>query len=273
MQPTTSDKTAVSTGGAGRYQAAPPVQVLFSDLKPRENGNEWKKEAALAPYLLVNTAINLEASKNLKSRGRRANSFIFSPLYIGSRSTGYADTRDMEKAVRDLDLGMAMATSGAAASANMGTHTVRVLTFSLSLLNIRLGYWLANPGMLSDYIKKTLRAGIGPYYFALETFGRLDEDRLNVYLTDGGHIENLGIYELLRRRCKVIVAVDAEADRELTFSSLSRLEVLARIDRGYRIDLPWRPVQESYRDNIKRGFQKDGSWSGSEGPHGCNRPY
>lgn len=270
LPPPISDAAAASTGGIiGRYRTAPPAHVLLSDLKPRENGNEWKKEAALAPYLLVNTAINLEASNDLKSRGRRADSFIFSPLYVGSRSTGYADTRDMEKAVRDLDLGMAMATSGAAASANMGIHTVRVLTFSLSLLNIRLGYWLANPGMLKDYGKKKLRAGIGPYYFSLETFGLLDEARLNVYLTDGGHIENLGIYELLRRRCKVIVAVDAEADPELTFSSLSRLEVLARIDRGYRINLPWRPVQESYRENIRRGFQKDGSWNGFEGPHGC----
>jgi hypothetical protein len=43
-------------------------------------------------------------------------------------------------------------------------------------------------------------------------FGKLNEYRRSVYLTDGGHIENLGVYELLRRRCKVIIAVDAEAD-------------------------------------------------------------
>lgn len=269
LQPTISDTVAFSAGGIESHSAAPPIHVLLSQLKPQTCEKKWKLRAALAPYLLVNTAINLEASKDLKSRGRRADSFIFSPLYVGSRSTGYARTADMENAVPDLDLGMAMATSGAAASANMGIHTVRVLTFSLSLLNIRLGYWLANPGMLTQYMKKKLRAGVGPYYFALETFGRLDEGSLNVYLTDGGHVENLGIYELLRRRCKVIIAIDAEADPDLTFSSLSRLEVLARIDRGYRIHLPWRSVQEEYRDNIRRGFQKDGSWSGSEGPHGC----
>ena len=40
--------------------------------------------------------------------------------------------------------------TGAAASANMGGATIKLLTFSLSLLNIRLGYWLANPAKLDE---------------------------------------------------------------------------------------------------------------------------
>jgi hypothetical protein len=63
-----------------------------------------------------------------------------------------------------------------------------------------------------------------------------------VYLTDGGHIENLGIYELLRRRCKVIIAVDAEADPQMAFGSFNTLERYALIDMGIRIDLPWQKI-------------------------------
>jgi hypothetical protein len=36
--------------------------------------------------------------------------------------------------------------------------------------------------------------------FLEELFGLMREDSETVYLTDGGHIENLGLYELLRRR-------------------------------------------------------------------------
>ena len=66
----------------------------------------------------------------------------------------------------------------------------------------------------------------------------------SVYLTDGGHIENLGIYELLRRRCQVIIAVDAEADSQMAFGSFNTLERYALIDMGIRIDLPWQKIAD-----------------------------
>jgi len=56
-------------------------------------------------------------------------------------------------------------------------------------------------------------------------------------LTDGGHIENLGIYELLRRRCKYILAIDGEQDPKMTFKALTTLQRLAAIDLGVRIDI------------------------------------
>ncbi|MGX7873875.1 patatin-like phospholipase family protein [Mesorhizobium sp. ORM6] len=217
----------------------------FSSLKPVDEAGHWEEGAAFSPYLLSNAAINLEGSKALNKRGRNADNFIFSPLHVGSQSTHYVSSTDIEAVVPDLSLATAMATSGAAASANMGRQTVKILTFSLSLLNIRLGYWLANPFKIEAFKNRLNRwiANVGTLYFAAETAGLLNENRLNVYLTDGGHIENLGIYELLRRRCKVILAVDAEADPALTFPSLVNLEVMARIDLGVRIDLGWQAIQ------------------------------
>jgi hypothetical protein len=88
-------------------------------------------------------------------------------------------------------------------------------------------------------------ANISPWYFAKETLGLLDENTRNVYLTDGGHFDNLGLYELFRRRCRVIIAVDAEADPAMNFGSLIRLHRYARIDLGVRIDLPWEDIRRS----------------------------
>jgi hypothetical protein len=65
----------------------------------------------------------------------------------------------------------------------------------------------------------------------------MDERLPWLNLSDGGHIENLGVYELLRRRCKYIVAVDGEQDPKMTFHALTTLQRLAAIDFGVRIDV------------------------------------
>ncbi|MGO4440408.1 patatin-like phospholipase family protein [Rhizobium sp. RAF56] len=240
----------------------------FSSLKQFDGKKEWRAGAAYSPYLLVNTAINLIASKDLNKRGRNADNFIFSPLFIGSEATRYVETKDMERAVPSLSLATAMATSGAAASANMGNHTVRILTFSLSLLNVRLGYWLANPRRLKSLSKTWARwwSNVGTWYFATESAGLLDERKLNVYLTDGGHIENTGIYELLRRRCKVIVAIDAEADPSMTFEAFVKLQVMARIDFGIRIELPWRDIQKKTL-SVGEPSSEGSAAAKTKGPH------
>jgi hypothetical protein len=195
------------------------------------------KDGMKGPYPLFNTAINIHGSDAVNQRGRNADFFLFSPEYIGSPATGYVKTTGMETADPFLDLAAVMAISGAAASSNMGAHTVRPLTFTLAALNIRLGYWLPNPRKVGGgKVKSAI------LFLAREMTSGLTEELDKVYLTDGGHIENLGIYELLRRRCKLIIAVDAEADEGLRFGSLVTLQRHARIDLGIRISLPWGPV-------------------------------
>jgi hypothetical protein len=170
-----------------------------------------------------------------------------------------------------------MAASGAAVSSNMGAQSIKPLTATLALLNIRLGYWLRNPLKLAD--AKPLPADAGKfaeflrrnnlaanYYFVLEIFGLLSEKRKSVYLTDGGHIENLGIYELLRRRCRVIIAVDAEADPQMAFGSFNTLERYALIDLGVRIDLPWQKIAEVSLATGK-DIDEKGSADKKHGPH------
>jgi Patatin-like phospholipase len=215
--------------------------------------------SADCPYHIINAALNVQGSTKANRRGRNADFFTFTRDFVGSDLTFFAPTslrtttNDMETVDSKLDLGAAMAISGAALSANMGSNTVRWLSPTLALLNIRLGYWLRNPLDLARQKKfirprEALYNFISKFYLFLEMFNVLDENDRFVYLTDGGHIENLGIYQLLKRGCRLIIAIDAEADPNISCASLLKLERYARIDLGIRIVLPWEQIRERYRE-------------------------
>lgn len=208
--------------------------------------SQLNPDGSVAPYHLINAAVNLQGSTDQSLRGRQADMFLFSRHFVGSRRTGYCRTARLEQEDPDLDLATAMSISAAAAAPNMGTATFRPLVFVMTLLNVRLGYWLPNPGVVARQgggsakpARRTRqpRYAVGLAYLARELFSRLDECSNVVNVTDGGHIENLGVYELLRRRCKVIIACDAEADPGLEFFSLARVIRFARTDMGVDIDL------------------------------------
>jgi hypothetical protein len=252
-------------GVAGR-EAEPSLHN--SDLEPLDKLKVSELNTDQAPYHLINTALNIEASKYANRRGRNADFFTFSPLFTGSEATGYVDTKQIEAKMPGLTAGTAMAVSGAAASANMGSATIKPLVPTLAILNVRLGYWLINPSKVAGTLKKSLLSRfIDRLYFAKELLGLLREDSEIIYLTDGGHIENLGIYELLRRRCKLIIAIDGEADPNMSFGSLVTLERYARIDFGVRIGLSWAKLRD-----ISRAASAEVLASGgippSEAPHG-----
>ena len=210
------------------------------------------------PYHLINTALNIASDKKVNQRGRNADFFMFSQKFIGSRATKFARTKDIEQTNggQRLDIATAMAVSGAAISSNMGTATMKLLRLTLAFFNVRLGYWFVNPRVVQGN-------GVKPMYlyFLLEALGRLNSDRDRVYLSDGGHVENLGLYELLKRRCKVIIAVDGEADPGIDFNSLVTAERYARIDLGAKLDLSFTHLQKT-----ARSAQKDSSVR-SSGPH------
>lgn len=189
-------------------------------------------------------------------------------MFTGSEATGYVDTKQIESEMTGFTAGTAMAISGAAASANMGSATIKPLVPTLAILNIRLGYWVTNPAKVAGAIKKSVVGWmLDQPYFMKELLGLLREDSEIVYLTDGGHLENLGVYELPRRRCKLIIAVDGEADPEMTFGSLIKLERYARIDFGILIDLPWAPLRDASRE-ASAEVLKSGGLSFDKAMHG-----
>ena len=94
------------------------------------------------PYLIINTALNQMAGKELAWQQRKATSFVLTPRFCGSGETGYKKTEDF---CGCMELGTAFAISGAAASPNMGYHSSGPIAFLLTLFNVRLGWWVRNP--------------------------------------------------------------------------------------------------------------------------------
>lgn len=174
-------------------------------------------------------------------RGRNAEFFLLSKHFVGSESTGYADSKWMWVQQPELDLAAAVAISGAAVSSSMGRIGIGLLGPTLALLNLRLGFWLPNPGDLSS-TQKTWEDIFRLYLFA-EAFGRLRSDSSRIYITDGGHIDNIGLYQLLKRRCKFIVVIDAEADPGMNFGAFADVQRFARIDEGAVMWLDWSPIR------------------------------
>jgi Patatin-like phospholipase len=212
--------------------------MKLSELRKVRDGG-----ASCAPYHLINAAINLGSDTQADLRGRKAGFFLFSKHFVGSEETGWCETARMEKATPHLDLGTAMAISGAAASPNMGAFTSRSIAFLMMLLNIRLGYWLPNPAQVREPHRPFWVPG--PRYLLKEALGMFDTRGRYVNVSDGGHLENLGVYELLRRRCRLIIAVDGEADPRLQFNSLVTLLRFARIDLGISIDIDLEQLRQA----------------------------
>jgi Patatin-like phospholipase len=186
-----------------------------------------------APHHLINTTVNLTTSPNPELRGRNGDFFVLSRFYCGSALTGYFPTADVTETVPHVDLGTGMAISGAAASTGMGWQTIANFRFLMGVMNVRLGYWLRNP---NRKIRVRLLEGPGPWYLYKEIFGWMKETDRYLNLSDGGHIENLAVYELLRRRCKFIVCVDGGHEPGMECADLIRLQRYAEIDLGIRME-------------------------------------
>lgn len=189
---------------------------------------------ATGPYHLINATLNVPDSRNRYLRGRGAELFLFSKEYVGAMSTGYRETAAYENG--GTRLATAMAVSGAAASPQLGSSTSRVLTLILTLLNVRLNRWMPNPN--PEYgSERYYPHGFWFWYFMKELLGRGRETDALLNISDGGHHENLGVYPLLQRRCRFIIASDAGADPSFRMSDLANLMRKARIDLGVTVKL------------------------------------
>ncbi|SCX26096.1 hypothetical protein DSM25558_3929 [Agrobacterium sp. DSM 25558] len=201
-----------------------------------------------APFHIINCAVNLPGSKKAGMRGRMSDLFTFTPVSAGSNVINYQPISGWEAANPDLDLASAVALSGAAVSPQMGTGSKGYMGFWLTFLNLRLGAWLTKP-------RESTRPWHNIRNLLQEFFGGADEKDKRVYISDGGHIENLGIYELLRRRCRFIVAVDGENDFQMTFHGLTNLQRLAYIDHGITIDIDLQDLRLGLEGVSRSHFQ------------------
>ena len=216
------------------------------DLRMADLGGNDNQPPA-GPLHIVNCALNLGGSSDLALHTRHSASFTLSPYAAGSsylsrdpsgarkpEPLGYQPTAAYGGADGQPTLGQAISVSGAAASPNMGYHTSPVVAFLLTVFNVRLGWWFPNPkesGIKSPSPWFSLR------YLVKELFGGADDKSNYLMISDGGHFENLAAYELIRRRCRVIIISDAECDPELKFEGLGSLIRMCEVDFGVRITL------------------------------------
>jgi hypothetical protein len=234
-------------------------KVVLRDRLKLSELNAASNPSAVAPYHLVNATLNLAGSNDPNLRGRNADFFLFSKCFVGSEQTGYVATPTIERADPHLDLATAMAISAAAAAPQMGAMAVREFSALLTLVNARMGYWLPNPKTFArkGERRRTYRwalrgpqgnfVGPGTRYLLKEATGNVDENGYFVNVSDGGHLENLGMYELLRRRCRLVVAVDGEQDLALEFGSLVTVMRYAWIDMGVRVEIDLAPMRSGAR--------------------------
>jgi hypothetical protein len=242
-----NDPRGTSPGSGGSARRDNPVtgfdpgdDIPLSDLRYAGANLNYR-----GPYPLFNTALNLVGGDDLATRDRKAASFVLTPDYCGSDPTQYAPTPRGGDDKRNITLGRAMAISGAAVDPNMSFHQSPQVTALLTVFNARLGWWLQNPGR-SGGQPWAASAPLGGmlWQLAREFLGLTDEKGDYVHLSDGGHYDNSGVYELIRRRCRYVVALDVGTDHPDASETLANLIRLVRSDFGIRIEIETAPIRK-----------------------------
>jgi hypothetical protein len=241
LHATYRDRLICAYLGASNKQRDPNPFTGFDEndnIRMRELWTNEKFGQKLLP--IVNIALNLVGGAKLAWRDRKAESFTVSPLHCGSSEVGYRKTHGLKGqrygGEEGISLGTAVTISGAAASPNMGYHSSPLVTFILTLLNVRLGAWLGNPGPAGDATYQLSHPNFSAGPIIAEAFGLTNDRSSYVYLSDGGHFDNLGLYEMVLRRCHYIVVSDAGEDPECSFADLGGAVRKIRIDLGISIE-------------------------------------
>ncbi|HEX2070380.1 MAG TPA: hypothetical protein VHF90_01880 [Thermoleophilaceae bacterium] len=196
------------------------------------------------PTLLVCAAANI-SDPGATPPGRGVTSFTFSAHSVGGPLVGAVKTTELEAAFdgmrqrrRDITLPTAVAVSGAAVAPSMGKATNRSLTFLLALANVRLGVWIPNPRWIESTRGSKERRRFArprPSYLFREIIGRNRLDGRYLFVTDGGHYDNLGLVELLRRGCTEIYCFDASGGAPM--GQLGDALALARSEMQIEVDI------------------------------------
>jgi Patatin-like phospholipase len=190
-----------------------------------------------SPFPILNANLLLVDSDERRRRLRGGDNFVLTPRYCGSNATGWVDCQDLM--ADRMSLPTAMAISGAAANPNTGAGGVglsrsRLVAVLMAFIGLRLGYWLPNfgharpPGWLPNHV--------WPGLSTVLPLGHREDGRF-IELSDGGHFENLGLYELVRRRPRLIILCDAAQDPDFAFEDLQRAQRRIAADFGATLDL------------------------------------
>lgn len=211
--------------------------------------DKYGKAQAGGPKFVFAAAAAISDGDIRPAPGLNAVSFVMTADYVGGPALGWLKTAELRRAAparieRDLTVEAAMAVSGAAFASAMGRQTKGIQTL-LALSGARLGTWLPNPTFVRNAQRnaadpsfpKALPSVRGAGYFYRELLGINKFDARLVQVTDGGHYENLGLVEALRRRCRLIYCIDGGGDAPPLLSGLADAIRLARFELGVEITM------------------------------------
>ena len=264
-------------GAARSGERSPDPLTGFDSRDNVRMHSVWSKGGADAPgdtprkslFPVMNLALNVSATARLAWQERKAEPFVVTPFASGSgmlaadESTGkprgaYVPSESYAGLERDrgmegagITLAGAMSISGAAVSPSMGYHSSSSTAFLMTLFNLRLGAWLPNPLCWRNLGQRdpTTRKRHALMPFLRELGGSTADDTDEVYLSDGGHFENLGIYEMIRRRCRYILVSDGGCDPLFDFTDLGN--AIRKISIDLRTDIEFGPIKLGARPPIK----------------------
>jgi hypothetical protein len=241
----TSRLTRAYLGASNRDRMRKTIEISDGHPKDFIDAQLYSEADLPAPMHLINLTLNQTRGANqLVRRDRKGQRFTVGPDGICVDGAPNAWSALNEEGAERFSVGQLAAISGAAASSAMGRQTSLGAALGLTFANVRLGYWW-------DRGQKRLVTGDegnapqppAIWYRPFETFiylfnemtSRFSLDYRHYYLSDGGHSENSGALELLRRRCKFMLVCDNGQDENFLFADLEIFIRTARIDLGFEI--------------------------------------
>lgn len=205
------------------------------------NGDSKTENKNSLPYPLINATLALKNSDSNEhfDTTEGFGLYLMSPLYFGSKPTGYIRTEHYMDP-RSTSLMDAIQISAAKMTMGVRPEGLFRLLAPLKVMSKFMGkifnfneylYWMSNPSALT----KSRAIVWWPVYYFKELFGKIDANGNLIAVSDGGNFDNLGVYALLQRKCKVILAMDCSYDPEYRFDDLRNLIVRAQNELGLAI--------------------------------------
>jgi len=247
------------------FMPEPNQVAVDTPAHPARSANKTKlsemcryDKGAQGPYHIINANVMLPGSRITKFSGRGGDNFVLTPLYCGSSATGWRRTDQF--LLNSLTLPSAMAVSGAAVNPHTapdgeGPTRHPLLSSIMAFLNIRMGLWTENP-------KRRLKIKLQqpnlwiPALFDIFAPTRMNENSGYLQLSDGGHFENLAVYELIRREVDLILLCDGAADKDFKFKDFANLVEKVRLDFGAKIYIDLDPLIPQESDDWPYGLKK-----------------
>ncbi|MEM9521686.1 MAG: hypothetical protein AAGA37_20425 [Actinomycetota bacterium] len=277
----TSDTKTTSDAGTSKTDDHRASNSGIAVLDPKHDDAQSSRAGYLdggpgdGTELVLCMAANVNEARKSPT-GRQSVSFTASRSYIGGPEVGWLPTWEYRRRLTrrrgwDVNLPGLTAISGAAVSPAMGKMRIgQQVGRLLALLNVRLGVWLPHPqwvvdGPLGDtptppkQLKRWHHNPGWPWYLR-ELRGKHAHDAPYLYVSDGGHWENLAIVEAMRRGCTTIVAISAAGDGPHALSTFAEAVEIARADLGIEvvIDDIWKtrqPIGDPEKDTLDSGRQ------------------